>query len=245
MNLFLTLFLSLLIAHVIIDFYCSPNRIFKNKPEPKRFRLLFHALLHALAASIPILFITQNMNAIFCLLFIVAISHYLIDLMTVYIAQYNDAKLRSFIINQTLHIALLVGISLHASGVGFSVVEQVDSLLTSKHMAIMLGYSIILKPVSTLIGLVLVKHTPQEFSQGDGLFSAGEMIGYLERLLIFTFIINDQYAVIGFVLAAKSIFRFGELNTAKRHKLTEYVLLGSFLSITITALLGVLLKQLI
>lgn len=74
----------------------------------------------------------------------------------------------------------------------------------------------------------------------SGLVAGGELIGYLERLLILTFTLVGSYAAVGFVLAAKSIFRFGELNQSANRGMTEYVLIGSLLSVVITTLIGAL-----
>ena len=43
---------------------------------------------------------------------------------------------------------------------------------------------------------------------------------------------------IEFLLAAKSVFRFGELAKAKEVKITEYVLIGTLSSFTIAILIG-------
>ena len=51
----------------------------------------------------------------------------------------------------------------------------------------------------------------------------------LERLFIFGFIIINFWEGIGFRLAAKSIFRFGDLKESKDIKLTDYILIGTLL----------------
>ncbi|WP_021024237.1 hypothetical protein [Salinivibrio costicola] len=76
-----------------------------------------------------------------------------------------------------------------------------------------------------------------------GLVAAGALIGYLERILILTFTLLGSYTAVGFVLAAKSIFRFGELTRSTDRSLTEYVLIGSLLSVVITTLVGVVITQ--
>ncbi len=73
--------------------------------------------------------------------------------------------------------------------------------------------------------------------------AAGALIGYLERILILTFTLLGSYTAVGFVLAAKSIFRFGELTRSTDRSLTEYVLIGSLLSVVITTLVGVVITQ--
>ena len=60
----------------------------------------------------------------------------------------------------------------------------------------------------------------------------------LERVLILTFIFVGYSEGIGFLLAAKSIFRFGDLQKSSELKLTEYVLIGTFLSFAIAIMVG-------
>jgi len=244
MSLFLTLSLTLIIAHIVSDFYLQPAAWREDKAlltyrSPK---LALHSLMHALLASIPVLFVTQHFYSIICLLLIAAISHWLIELAKITKENLNASKIRLFFTVQAMHLIVLVVISWHVSGVGFTFLDSLSELNTPKNLAIVLAYILIFKPTSILIGIVLQKYAPQSTTDNEGLRSGGEMIGYLERLLMLTFIIIGQYAVVGFILAAKSIFRFGELNNAKNHNLTEYVLLGSLTSVTISSMLGIFVK---
>jgi hypothetical protein len=68
--------------------------------------------------------------------------------------------------------------------------------------------------------------------------SAGQYIGIFERLLVFVFMITNEWQAVGFLLAAKSVFRFGNLQEAKDRKLTEYILIGTLLSFGIAILTG-------
>ena len=70
--------------------------------------------------------------------------------------------------------------------------------------------------------------------KNEDLQKAGRIIGTLERILFFIFIINDHYDAAGFLIAAKSILRYKETETAK----TEYLLIGSLLSFLIALVLG-------
>lgn len=106
-----------------------------------------------------------------------------------------------------------------------------------KYLIVVLAYIIILKPISSLIYMLLKKWTPVAV-EGSTLVSAGQSIGYLERTLILTFILLNQFAAIGFLLAAKSIFRFGELQNDQDKKLTEYVMLGTLISFSISIFIG-------
>jgi len=49
---------------------------------------------------------------------------------------------------------------------------------------------------------------------------------------------SQIFSAIGFLIAAKSIFRFGDLTKHQDRKLTEYVLLGTFTSVAMTFAIG-------
>jgi hypothetical protein len=63
---------------------------------------------------------------------------------------------------------------------------------------------------------------------GQGLAKGGMVIGQLERGLIFLFVLIGQPGAVGFLIAAKSVFRFGELT--KSRKEAEYILIGTLMS---------------
>ena len=69
--------------------------------------------------------------------------------------------------------------------------------------------------------------------------AAGHFIDLLERVLMLSFILLGEYGGVGFLLAAKSIFRFGDLKESSEKQLTEYVMLGTLLSVTVTLFIGV------
>jgi len=65
--------------------------------------------------------------------------------------------------------------------------------------------------------------------------NTGKLIGNIERVLLFLFILFDSLAAIGFVIAAKSIARFEEL---KQKNFAEYYLIGTLSSALIAILTG-------
>lgn len=81
------------------------------------------------------------------------------------------------------------------------------------------------------IDLYLARFQLSTLEDEQGLQRAGFHIGLLERLLVVGFVWLDLPAGVGFLLAAKSIFRFGDLQRAQSRALTEYVLTGTLLSI--------------
>ena len=102
------------------------------------------------------------------------------------------------------------------------------------------------KPTSVILKNVISIWSPENASQNDtSLQNAGNYIGMLERLLIFCFLVTNHFEAIGFLLAAKSIFRFGDLKEATDRKLTEYVLIGTLLSFGIAIFVGLLVQYLL
>lgn len=63
-----------------------------------------------------------------------------------------------------------------------------------------------------------------------GLKEGGRMIGYSERLLIYVFVLGNAPSAIGFLVTAKSIFRFGEVTGEAKRKHAEYVIIGTLVS---------------
>jgi hypothetical protein len=60
-----------------------------------------------------------------------------------------------------------------------------------------------------------------------GEFNRGRVIGVLERVLLYSFVLQGQYGAIGFILAAKAFTRFKALDD---RPFAEYVLIGTLLS---------------
>ncbi|NMF33926.1 DUF3307 domain-containing protein [Flammeovirga yaeyamensis] len=72
------------------------------------------------------------------------------------------------------------------------------------------------------------------------LVDAGQWIGILERILILTFVLNGDLRSIGFLLTAKSVFRFGDLKGGKDRQMTEYILIGTLISFSLAIFTGLL-----
>lgn len=64
----------------------------------------------------------------------------------------------------------------------------------------------------------------------DGLPKGGRIIGQLERLLAFSLIVAGHPGSVGFIVAAKSVFRIGDLTNATERKQAEYIFIGTFRS---------------
>ncbi len=75
-----------------------------------------------------------------------------------------------------------------------------------------------------------------------GLRGAGMAIGIIERVMVLTFVLVDQYTAITLVFAAKSIARFNELDD---RNMAEYYLIGTLLSITFAMIVGIVIRLVI
>lgn len=93
----------------------------------------------------------------------------------------------------------------------------------------------------TFVSAILMKRIMEIFNYSlpdNGSKDAGKYIGILERLFIFTFVVTSFWEGVGFLLAAKSIFRFGDLKENKEIKLTEYILIGTLISFGIAVVIA-------
>jgi len=89
------------------------------------------------------------------------------------------------------------------------------------------------------VRVILNKLKPEidKLENGQGIKGADAYIGFLERALVLTFVLLNQFTLIGLVLTAKSIARFEEL---KNRRFSEYLLVGTLASILFTIWVGVL-----
>lgn len=226
--------IKLIAAHLTGDFLFQSNRMcadkFSNNTKAKYKALILHAFIQAVLAYV---FVAQWNFWIIPV--VIGISHFIIDYIKS-MSKKND--LISLVWDQLAHFCVIFGLwwLVFARMPQF---DMADEILSTTFWLIITAYISVLAPTSILIKsfIEFEKWMPSNASS-QGLPNAGKWIGYLERILILTFIFTDNIEGIGFLLAAKSVFRFGELNKAKDIKITEYVLIGTFASFTIAILIG-------
>lgn len=61
----------------------------------------------------------------------------------------------------------------------------------------------------------------------------GRVIGYLERFAILILFLANLPTIVGFLITAKSILRYGEIKNNNDKVMVEYVLIGTLLSFAI------------
>jgi hypothetical protein len=235
--------IKLFVVHAIVDFALQPHAWVKdkNKDKIKSKYLYFHVLLHGVLTYI---FVAEWNN--FLLPILIIIVHFGIDVFKLY----QSKTFKWFLIDQVLHIISIIIIAIFFIHENYSIAYILSItemfLHSKKFWTIILGYILVLHPTSIMIYQV-TKNWQKSIrkAEGKGLKNAGKWIGMIERILILTFILINQFAAVGFLLAAKSIFRFGDLTGKKDRKLTEYVLIGTLLSFAITILIGISIQHII
>lgn len=214
---------KLLLAHLAGDFIFQPDSWVHEK-KAKRHRslkLYIHVLIHGALALLLVWDLAFWLPVV-----VIIASHFFIDLAK---ANFENSvnKVFSFITDQLLHL-LVIGL------LWYNWEQPILSFsgFPGERVLIVITAAIFLtNPTSVIIKTFISQWTPDTlYTVSTSLPDAGKIIGYLERLLVLTFILNSHWEAVGFLLAAKSVFRFGNLKESHDRKLTEYVLIGTLLS---------------
>lgn len=227
------LLVKLIAAHLIGDFMLQSNMMCRLKYDNDWSKRIAALSVHsAIQAILSYVFIAWWSNWIIPV--VIFISHFMIDLVKV---SYGSRKLPSLIADQVAHYMVIILLGWFVSVNDGSCGQP--GLFSISFWIVGTAYIAVLAPTSMLIkSFVEYERWMPEDDSLQGLPNAGKWIGYLERILILTFIFTENVEGIGFLLAAKSVFRFGELSKARDIKITEYVLIGTFASFTIAILVG-------
>lgn len=120
---------------------------------------------------------------------------------------------------------------------------------SSKAIAVdqfMLGIGVLLFLLATsnqIVKLVLATTDAKDLEENQ-LPKGGRLLGPMERLIVAAAVVAGDPVGAGFVVAAKGLLRFPEVNrpgNTSIHELTEYLLVGTFTSVLIAGALAVLL----
>ncbi|MXO06900.1 DUF3307 domain-containing protein [Flavobacterium sp. HBTb2-11-1] len=231
------LFIKLLLAHLLGDFIWQPNSWVADKElkKHKSVYLYIHILLHGVLAAV----LAGEINFI-PYAAVIAVMHGIVDLIKLNF-QKPKTKRTWFVVDQIAHILILIGIVLLYENKPIP-----DFWNDNQFWILLVGFLLLTKPTSIFIKTIISIWAPEskDSNEDNSLIAAGNYIGILERLFVFGFILTGHFEAIGFLLAAKSIFRFGDLKEAKDRKLTEYVLIGTLISFGIAILAGLTVQAL-
>jgi hypothetical protein len=230
-----TLFI-LLTAHLLGDFVLQRDWMVKYKRDP---RVLF---IHAgqVTAVSALLLGTLDVP----LLLILLVSHMVIDGLKVH-AFRDDAY--AFMGDQVLHIVAILGLAAlfpatARDGLWLTLLPPEGEKWFVQGVTLLGGVLLCVPAGGVLIGIMIRplleeigkdKQADRHDGAGydvEGLRRGGRYIGWLERSLVMLLLLIGQPGGIGFLVAAKSILRFGEIKDSHQRKMAEYIIIGTFLS---------------
>jgi len=227
----LDLGLSLLAAHLIGDFVLQTKAMVKEKRRPGI--LILHG---AIVAAVSYLLVARW--KVWEVPLAIFLSHIGIDFIK---TRLGKPGALAFGLDQLCHLGVIAalawlaprwgGLSQWTEGLGqpwWAIQAALSGfILTVYTGGLLVGFWVqpYLDEIQTAIG---VSESP--FTHARGLTNGGRLIGQWERAIIFFFVAIGQPSSIGFLIAAKSIFRFGELKDRENRMEAEYITIGTLMS---------------
>ncbi len=224
--------IKLLLSHLLTDFILQPTKwIQKRKlnhfaaPE-----LYLHGLLTGILAWI---FIGWQY---WLIALIITVSHILIDGWK----SYQKDNLTIFVVDQLLHMVVIFGCWLFTFFYWDNIQTSLQDLgINGAFWKMATAVVFLTMPAGILIGK-MTSHWRENIIDSESLANAGKWIGIVERIIILIFVLYSQYSAIGLLVAAKGIIRFNEKDRPEIK--TEYLVIGTLLSIAIAIVTGLLVK---
>ena len=224
----ITILLKLILSHLITDFMLQPRSWIRDRTLNHFVskKLYLHGLVTAVVA---LLFVGINYWPIALVIFI---THILIDGWK----SYQRPEITYFIIDQVLHMLVIVGCWYFFFGDRELLIDVYRKYFVNTHAWIFVTAVVFLTaPAGILIGQ-LTKRWRDKIINPESLENAGKWIGMIERLIVFIFVLLGEYAAISLLIAAKGIIRFNEKDRPEEK--TEYLVIGTLLSIGIALIIG-------
>jgi len=231
---FLAVVVPLFAAHLVADFLTQSDRDVREKYRPPVL------LKHALKVGVLSYFLLGMFGA-WDLVLGVTLTHLLVDALKV--RSRKGSYLSRFFYDQGAHLLILTLFGWAAAHFRHRGLVSIWEAAFGPvyYQAVALGAGALL---TIYVGSFVVEHLFQSLDAGGepasredrdwvnlGLREGGRVIGYLERALILVFVLAGHPAGIGFLIAAKSIFRFGELTDQDRRQGAEYIIIGTLMSV--------------
>ncbi|HRO46390.1 DUF3307 domain-containing protein [Agriterribacter sp.] len=227
--------IKLILSHLLADFVLQPKKWVDD-------RCIRHFLspwlyLHAFIAALLALIFIGFQYGYFGLA--ILISHTLIDGWK----SYRPQTIVYFLIDQLMHLLVIAACWYYTFYTLTDIKEWLRLIENdSAFWLLTTAYIFLSFPAGIMIGQMTRKWSDQ-LPRSAGLANAGKWIGIVERVLILTFLLQDQYAAIGLLITAKGLLRFSEKD--RQEEKTEYVLIGSLISFSIAVITGIIVKHIV
>ncbi|NLW56182.1 MAG: DUF3307 domain-containing protein [Firmicutes bacterium] len=255
----MNLFLLAIIAHLAGDFlFQSPNTV-TAKQAGNLWAFIRHALLVAFLTLLATHFFGLGPALLYAGL--IGLSHFIIDLGKESLAKGRSGgiKLFLFLTDQALHLLFLFFLTLFfpSAEPHPEVMAFYQRFLPLQTIPVFAGLPrlpelnweavlwIIIFYLAAIFGGAVLTSRLLEFLTGQPEGHSqrlGRAIGMIERLILITLVIVDAVSAMGFVLAAKSLARYQELND---REFAEYYLVGTLTSYGLALFAGLGLKRMI
>jgi hypothetical protein len=220
---------ALLFAHLAADFLLQSDAMVRGKRRPMV--LLAHIAIVAVTAWAFLGLPLQPGAVAF-----VAGSHLLIDAAKI---RFAGPGFRPFALDQAAHLAMIAVAATAFPGTWEAGLWARPELLAALPEAADLPRALLL--ASGLVASVWAGehavgalmsgvHLPPDPTTDPSLPQGGRLIGKLERLMIYTLVLAGEIGGIGLLIAAKSILRFGEIQSGTTRLIAEYVIIGTLAS---------------
>ncbi|WP_170169157.1 DUF3307 domain-containing protein [Mesobacillus subterraneus] len=284
--------MSLIIAHLLADFYLQTDKMVQEKLKNIKKHILHHYLLTTVVLSAGWFLSGDHqplLRAVVWPAMFIAGTHLVIDLVKIkmvdeYTNRENFSKLWFFILDQLLHLVMImIAIQLFYGMPLVSNFSRFIELLFEEGRQLSTGSSILFFVVILILGTSVSGHLirillgslpgqlltfegkytfknelkesgyPKKRMSDQGLseqysymvfnkhdMSRGKLIGYIERLLVILLTYYGSYPAIAFIVTAKSIARFKQMDD---RDWAEYFLLGTLTSMFLGIVLGILLRE--
>ena len=237
----------LISVHLLTDFLFQTSAYSEKKRKMLK-SLLLHCFIYFIVFEI-IFFILFQCEKAFILGLIISVLHFLINYTVNKLEKYfpkRRLQLLFFSLNQLIHIVMIVGMYyiLNLENLTNNLYTKLQTYEDFKIIVLYISvFSIILDPASVFIRKLFTSISPKTYPKTNlEELKAGNIIGKLERIIIAILLLNNQFGVIGFVLTAKSIARFKQM---ENRDFAEKYLIGTLTSFLIVLISIFILKGLL
>ena len=237
-----------MIVAILISVHLLADFLFQSSAVLERKFLFLHCSIYFVVFEILFFILFQSGKA-FLLGVIISILHFLINLIKNKLEKrfpQRRLQLLFFLLNQLIHIVMIIGVYyiFNLENLTNNLYIKLQGYKNFKTIILyILIFSVILDPASVFIRKLFIsislKTYPKIYSEE---LKAGNIIGKLERIIIAILLLNNQFGVIGFVLTAKSIARFKQM---ENRDFAEKYLIGTLTSFLIVLTTVLILKGLL
>ncbi|MFP4016142.1 MAG: DUF3307 domain-containing protein [Halanaerobiales bacterium] len=247
-----------ILAHILTDFTFQSGDIARGKYTSFS-KLLKHLMIYFFITLILTAYVFSS--KLLLLISVFTVLHGLIDFLKIKIERRYSEKLslELLFVDQIIHILIFLifypiysTFSIHPYFIAVhnylqDLYPYLSTIDYNNMIFVIATLTIVIfnfKGSNIIVGKVLKKYKAN-YEESEN--SKGWAIGNLERILVILFVLLNNYALIGLLFTAKSLIRFKEVeeSKAKNQNFVEYYLIGTFTSLLIAIISGLVINLMI